>query len=215
MADRYLYFILPGLVGAALLAGAEAAERWRVPPRVALALGAAACLALALRAHERAAVWRSGARLLADAERHYPDGRVANLLRAKRAAFAGDADAALAALERAVARGYNRFEQLEADPAWDAIRDDPRFRALVHELAGRWIASARRKASPTQTELRAVAHAHVARVEYAEALRAYEAALAAGGPDGDAIRAEIGAVRAALDSGDPRVRVRLAPTSRD
>jgi hypothetical protein len=212
MADRYLYFILPGLVGAALLSGAEAAARWRVPPRVALAVGAAACLALAVRAHERAAIWRSGATLLADAEKHYPDGRVASLLRAKRAAFAGDADGALAELERAVARGYNRFEQLETDSAWDAIRDDPRFRALVRELAARWIASVRRKASPTQTELRAVAHAHVARDEYAEALRVYEAAVDAGGPDADAIRAEVEAVRTALASGDPRVRVRLGAT---
>jgi hypothetical protein len=209
MADRYLYFILPGLVGAVLLLGVEAAARWRVPPGVAPAVGAVACLALAVHAHERAAVWRSGATLLADAALHYPDGTIANLLRAKRAAYAGDADAALAALERAVARGYNRFEQLETDAAWDAIRDDPRFRALVHELAARWIASAGRKASPTQTELRAVAHAHVARDEYAEALRVYEAAVEAGGPDGDAIRAEIEAVRTALASGDPRVRVRL------
>jgi hypothetical protein len=213
MADRYLYFILPGLVGAALLLGAEAVGRLRVPTRVAAALGALACLALAARSHERAAIWRSGALLQADAAAHYPDGRVASLVRARRAAFAGDTEAALSELERAVARGYNRFEQLETDAAWEVLRAEPRFRALVDELAARWIASARRKASPTQVELRALAHAHVARREYADALRAYEAALAAGGPDGQAIRAELEVVRRALASGDPGVRVRLGVTS--
>jgi hypothetical protein len=209
VADRYLYFVLPGLLGAALLAGQEAAERWRLPAPALAALAGAACLALAARAHERAGIWRSAGKLYADAERHYPQGRVASLLRAKRAAWASDADTALAELERAVARGYNRFEQLETDPAWDAIRSQPRFRALVDELAARWIASARRKPNPTQTELRALAHAHVARGEWEAALRAYEAAVAAGGPDADAIRAEIAAVRTALASGDPELRIRL------
>ncbi len=213
MADRYLYFILPGLVGAGLLLGQEASGRLRVPAGVLVALGALACLGLAVRARERAAIWRSVAALHADAAAHYPGGTVASLLRARRAAFAGDAEAALAELERAVARGYNRFEQLETDAAWEALREQPRFRALVDDVAGRWIASARRKASPTQVELRAVAHAHVARREYAQALGVYEAAIAAGGPDGDAIRAEVEAVRTALGSGDPSVRVRLRVTA--
>ncbi len=215
MADRYLYFILPGLIGALLLAGREAAARLRVAPWAFVALGALACLGLAARAHGRAELWRSAALLHADAAAHYPDGRVASLLRAKRAAFAGDAEAALIELERAVARGYNRFDQLESDAAWDALRELPRFRALVDEIAGRWIASARRKASPTQTELRAVAHAHVARREYEEALRVYEAAVAAGGPAGDEIRAEIEVVRTAVGSGDPNLRVRLGVTAPD
>jgi len=87
------------------------------------------------------------------------------------------------ALRRAVARGYNRFDQLESDAGWDAIREDARFRELVREIAAGWIERAARKADPTQTELRAVAHAHVARQEYADALRVYEAAVAAGGPE--------------------------------
>ena len=223
MADRYLYFILPGLLGAGLLAAQEGtvrlAARAREPVRVlrglrraGVVLGALACAVFAARAHERAGIWRSSALLYADAAAHYPDGTVASLLRAKRAALAGDADAALPELSRAVARGYNRFDQLEADAAWDGVRGDPRVRALVREVAARWIESGRRKANPTQTELRAIAQAHVAREEYAEAARGYEAAVAAGGPDSAAIRAELDAVRAALASGDPSVRVRLAPS---
>jgi len=213
MADRYLYFILPGLVGAVLLAGGEAAARLSLPPRAVAALGAIACLALGVRAHERTRIWRSSATLNADAAEHYPDGTVASLLAAKRAAFAGDADAALAALRRAVSRGYNRFDQLETDAAWDAVREDARFRDLVREIAAGWIERSKRKASPTQTELRVVAHAHVARQEYTDALRVYEAAVAAGGPDSDAIRAEIEVVRTALASGNPNVRIRLGATS--
>jgi hypothetical protein len=220
MADRYLYFILPGLIGGALLAGGEAvaraAERAREPAaalrlarRSAAGLAALACAGLALRSHERAAIWRSAATLNADAALHYPDGTVASLLRAKRAALVGDAEAALTELERAVARGYNRFDQLESGAGWDAIREHPRFRALVHEIAAGWIESAKRKPHPTQTELRVVAHAHVARQEYVAALAAYESAIAAGGPDSDAIRAEVDAVRGALASGDPHLRIRL------
>src|SRR5262245_57078215 len=163
MADRYLYFILPGLLGAGLLAAQEGAARLaaraREPVRAlrglrraGVVVGALACAVFAARAHERAGIWRSSALLYADAAAHYPDGTVASLLRAKRAALAGDADGALPELSRAVARGYNRFDQLEADAAWDGVRSDPRFRALVRELAARWIESGRRKANPTQTE---------------------------------------------------------------
>jgi hypothetical protein len=58
-----------------------------------------------------------------------------------------------------------------------------------------------------------VAHAHVAREEYSDALRVYEAAVAAGGPDSEAIRAEIEAVRSVLASGNPNLRLRLGATS--
>jgi len=216
MADRYLYFILPGLLGGALFAAQQGAARLagrsRELRRAGAALGVLACALLGLRAHERAGIWRSSALLHADAASHYPDGTVASLLRAKRAALAGDAGTALPELERAVARGFNRFDQLEADAAWDGVRADPRFRALVRRLAAGWIESGRRKAHPTQTELRGIAQAYVAREEWAPALASYEAAVAAGGPDTAAIRAEIAAVRGALASGDPGVRVRLAPS---
>jgi hypothetical protein len=141
------------------------------------------------------------------------EGTVASLVAAKRSVFAGDADAALSSLERAVARGYNRFDQLEADAAWEAIREDERFRRLVRALAAGWIERSTRKRRPTQTELRVVAHAHVAREEYSDALRVYEAAVAAGGPDSEAIRAEIEAVRSVLASGNPNLRLRLGATS--
>jgi hypothetical protein len=213
MADRYLYFILPGLLGGALLAGNERLARLPQPRRTAAAraaLAGAAVLAavFAMRATERAGVWRSNAALLADAAAHYPDGKVGSVLAARRAVASGDADAALDALERAERLGYNRFEQLEADPVWEPIRREPRFRALVARMADRWIASAHRKRDPTRTELRLLAHAQVAKGELEAAVRTLEQALEAGGPDDATIRAELAALRAALESGSPE-RLRL------
>jgi hypothetical protein len=213
MADRYLYFILPGLLGGVLLAGGELLARLPAPRRTAAmraALGLAAVLAagFAARATERAGLWRSNAALLADAAAHYPDGKVGSVLAARRAVAAGDPDAALDALERAERRGYNRFEQLEVDPAWDPIRREARFRALVSRMADDWIASAQGKRGLTRTELRLLAHAHVAKGEPEAAVRALEQAIEAGGHDAETIRAELAALRAAIESGAAD-RVRL------
>jgi hypothetical protein len=213
MADRYLYFILPGLIGGTLLAGREALERLPTARRqlaghTALALGIAAALIFGMRSFDRAGIWRSNPRLIADAALHYPDGMPANIGRAKSAGLVGDAEGVIANLRRARDRGYNRFEQLEADPAWASVRNHPEFRALVHEIAGGWIERARHKPNPTQIELRAVGHAHIARSEHAQALEILERALEMGGPRSAEIGAEVAALRAAFEAGAPE-RVRL------
>ncbi len=214
LADRYLYFILPGLLGAVLLAGVDAlarvpARRRRVLARAAAVLGVALAVSFALRVPSRAAVWRSNAALLVDAAHHYPDGRVANVLAAKRAAGRGDAAAAVAALRRAADRGYNRFQQLEIDPSYASLRDVPAFRALVRELAAAWIASGTAKTDPTPSELRMLAHAHVSMGEPERALVLLDRAIATGGPYEPEIRADAAAIRAALRAGAPPDRVRL------
>ncbi len=199
MADRYLYFILPGLIGAVLLAGDEwlgrSGPRRKAFATAALALGAALCAAFAVHAHERARIWSSPAKLLADASRHYPDGVVANLVRARQSARQGDADGALAALRAAVARGYNRYQDLDADPSFAAIRGDPRFAALLHELAAGWIERLRGHGDNTQIELRVIAQAHLARGERAEALSALEAAVAMEGPIREVLREDLRTLR--------------------
>lgn len=194
MADRYLYFILPGLLGATLLALRDFFPSAR-SRRAGLVLAASLCLVFAVRSHARAEIWRSPALILADAARNYPDGVAANLLRAKRAAQEGDAERAVAALRAAQARGFNRFEQLDADPVYLPIRSDPRFRALVRDLAGWWLEHYDRIESPTQLELRVRAIAHLARGEQKQAIAALEAALARGGPIDDRIRSELAEVR--------------------
>jgi hypothetical protein len=218
LADRYLYFILPGLLGGALFLAQEglaraAAASGRPPARFArgaLALGLALAALFAWRCVDRASIWRSSGTLYADAALHYPDGKAAHVLRARRAGLAGDARAAAAALRRAGELGYYRFEQVEADPAYAAVRDQPEFRAVVRELAGRWIERVGESPSPTQHELRMLAHAFVARGEIERALALLERAEATGGPYTDAVRAELAAVRAAL-AGGSGAGLRLAP----
>lgn len=202
MADRYLYFIAPGLIGAALFAARDLGGRIpegrrRAAGIAAGALVAAACLLFAARSVERAAVWRSAARLVADAAAHYPEGVSANILRAKRAAQVGDPDGVVAALRAAAARGYNRFEQIEADPAFAGLRDDPKFRAVVSEIAAGWIARVRSLENPTQHELQIVAHAHFVRGEKAEAIAVLRRALDVGGPSDARVRADLEALGAA------------------
>jgi hypothetical protein len=196
MGDRYLYFILPGLIGAMLWLVCDALARLPEPRaqqarRAALALAAVLCVVFGWRSNLRAAVWRSTASVSADAAAHYPDGVSANLLRARRAAQAGDVDGVVAALRAAERRGYNRFEQLEADPAFDAMRQDSRFRALVSEMAAGWIALGRTREQPTQQELQTLAHAHYVRGERAEAIAVLRRALALGGPRDPQIREDL------------------------
>ncbi|HEY8156001.1 MAG TPA: hypothetical protein VII72_17865 [Myxococcota bacterium] len=201
MADRYLYFMLPGLIGAALFAARDAAG-WLPEPRrrsasVAAALGVAALgVFFAVRSVERAAVWRSAASLVADAAAHYPGGVSANLLRAKRAAQIGDASEVAAALRAAAQRGYTLFEPLDTDPAFAEVRDRPEFRAVISEIAGGWILRGREREDPTQQELQMIGHAHYARGEKAEAIAVLRRALAKGGARDEQIRADLAALGA-------------------
>ncbi len=106
----------------------------------------------------------------------------------------------MAALRAAERRGWYRFEQLESDPSYEPVRSDPRFRAVVRDLAAWWIARTDDLAAPTQMELRVKAMAHLARGETADAERALEAALARGGPIDDRIRAELAEIRRGASS---------------
>jgi len=183
MADRYLYFILPGLIGGIVLA--LRAPIARAPAWAPRAAGAAAlALALAFGAHSnaRAALWASPLKLLNDSAEHYPNGRTARLVEARRAAQRGDDEAALAALRRAWELGFNRYEQLQSDPAFANLQSDPRFLALVREMAGWWVARFAVKPEPTQIELRTLALAYLARGERDTALATLERARAMPGP---------------------------------
>ncbi|RIK89360.1 MAG: hypothetical protein DCC71_26000, partial [Proteobacteria bacterium] len=153
-------------------------------------------LAFAAHAFERAGIWASPARVLADSAAHYPNGRTANLVAARRAAQAGDADAAIAALRRAWELGFNRYEQFQADPTFAALRGDPRFDALVREIARWWVARFEAKPDKTQIELRTLALAQLASGERAAALATLERALAQGGPIDARLREEIAQLRA-------------------
>ena len=208
LADRYLYFMLPGLVGA-LCCAATARDGG---PRMATATARrAAALALcgllacfAARSAERAQLWRGEVWLLRDAAAHYPDGGAASFLRARSAAQQRDVPLALAELRRAAERGFDRADVLAWDPGLAPIRSEPAFRAFLDELAARSIERLERRGAKTQADLRALASAWFWRGERQRGVAALEAALAAGGPWDAEIRAKLEAVLSDLRSTPPR-----------
>lgn len=201
LADRYLYFVLPGLFAAVALAlrdaaraaaerlrGAEAGRLLRAAGPVALAALALAVGLAALRSHDRAGVWSSQARVLADAAAHYPHGKAAHMLRARQAARMGQTELALAELRPLVAQGYHRFDVLVSDPAYAPVRDDPRFQALLHEMAAWWLRRIEAVDEKTQPDLYMAALCHAVRGENGAALAALDRALALGGPYDEILR---------------------------
>jgi hypothetical protein len=201
MADRYLYYVLPGLIGAGLVATraplARLAARPRSPAARAALFAALAWLAFfGWRSFERAAVWRTELTLARDAAAHYPNGIPAQLLRAQDAARSGDVVAAVDALRMAMARGWDRFIDLEREPVYAALRADARFRAVVADVAGVWIGHVADRSDLTRPELRMLGHAHAARGEWALAIARLEEVNARGGPGSEGVRADLAAIRA-------------------
>lgn len=218
MADRYLYFILPGLIGGTLLAApaisdtvmrrtsseAHDGSRGARLARAGIVAAAALLLLFAVRAHERSRVWSNPALVMADSARHYSDGSAANLIRARREATAGDARAAAASVRRAFERGFLYYEQIEGDPAFASARAAPEMQAVLREMAQWWIDRIHGLERPTQPELALLARAHRTRGELDAALRALERAAAMHGPMDDVVAAQLRELRARL--GAPAVR---------
>jgi hypothetical protein len=204
MGDRYLYFILPGLIGGTLFLALEGRERLAslrgadaaaAATRVALAAGVALAIFFGLRSHGRAGVWRDDTRLFIDAERHYPDGGPANLLKARRAAQMGDVAGAVSALERAEERGFDNFMALPEDPALAPIAGTADFVEFQRAMAGRWIVQAEAGGRRNQASYHLLAHAHMLREEWAEAEVALAQAIAAPGPQRSILEAELAQLR--------------------
>jgi tetratricopeptide (TPR) repeat protein len=211
MADRYLYFILPGLIGGTLLAGGDALARLSPPARAtaaraALALSLAACLVFAVQSRGRAALWSSEARLVADTVRHYPEGPTAKFLRAREAARRGDVDAALAALRAATASGPRGFQEVAVEPAFAPLRGKPAFDALLSELARRQIAELQRSRRLTEVNLMHLAQAYAYLGDTEAARAAFERALALDGAYAGQIRAQIEQLRALAPRPQPADR---------
>jgi hypothetical protein len=234
MADRYLYMILPGLLGGGLLAGAEpwarafgaAAGRPAgsgEPPRraalarLALPLALLVAVAFGIRSAERAALWRAAGLLNADAAAHYPEGRQAHLTRARAAARAGDLEGVAAGLRGATAAGYDYLHILLQEPLFAGARSHPGVNAVFRELARTWIERVGQEEQPNQAELNMQAVAHEARGELAEAVRALERALEVGGRENELVRMRLVRVRGELDRrgrqpvGQPRTPRRMDP----
>jgi hypothetical protein len=228
LADRYLYTILPGLLGAFLLAtrgpwgalGVSVGSR-RAPraPEARLGAGlAAAALALivvfAWRSEARCWVFRSERSLRLEAARRHPEGLHAHLVAAERAARAGDGPAAARALESARRDGFVFFREVVESPALAPVLDDPAVAAVVREMAGWWVERVRRIARPFPIELYMAATAHEVRGEPAEAIAALERAIQQGGPHETVLRSELLRLRAATPPVPP-TRAPSRPAGRE
>jgi hypothetical protein len=210
MADRYLYFVLPGLIGAVLLAWRTVlpsmvarlgggAERDRQLGVAAVALCALLLVHFAAASHSRASVFVSAEGLMADAELHYPDGAAASTRKASRAARRGDFAAAVTHLRAAQKRGYNRLDHVLNDPAYGPMQSYPDFVAIKYEMADDWLERLTRNPDPSQLEARAIAQAYIVKDDLPAALRTIERAIEIPGPitddlrgDAEQLRREIG-----------------------
>jgi hypothetical protein len=199
LADRYLYPILPGLIGGFLLwgqrsgrfGGARRSQRFEPRARRAVRRSAPLLVGFGLRTHTRARLWGLPALLMADAAENYPDGVNAHLRRAGQAMEQGDRAAAIAALRGATDRGYERFEQLLSNPRFAPLQGDPAFDAVIADMAGRWVERLGALPDPAQSELLSLGVAHRLRGEREPARRAFERGLAMEGPLHDALATEL------------------------
>jgi hypothetical protein len=166
MADRYLYFVLAGLLGAAAVTATpwlsralrevrlEARRPALLAPLLAATIGIAAlAIVFADQTRRRAEVWRSLETIVIDAALNYPDGQQAAILDALGSINRGDPNGALDALEAARERGYVEVMNVLQEPAWTVLHGHPRFVALVHEMARWWIQQKEAIDEPNQFEL--------------------------------------------------------------
>jgi hypothetical protein len=199
MADRYLYFILPGLLGGLAFALPEALRRFGSPPARARQLAAAVAVlgiaAFAFAANRHATLWAHPELLLARAERAYPEGQVARLRQARRAALGRDADATARLLREAIERGFDRIDVLLSDPVYAALRGEAGFDAIVDGLARGLVDRIEARAEPSQVELRVLAQARFVLRDLEGAERAYRRALETAGPVREEIERELEALR--------------------
>ena len=197
-ADRYLYFILPGLIGGSAFLWLDLRDRLPAGPRPSQAAAAVAFVLAAYFAFasaERAKLWTNEIFLNVDAARHYPDGGTAAFMVARSAAQQGDATAAVAALRRAADQGVDRVMMISSDPGLAPIRNTDEFQVLLREMALLSIQRVVRRDDPSAPELRLAARAHIIRDEWLEAEAMLEQARLAGGPFEPVVRAELAQVR--------------------
>jgi hypothetical protein len=213
MADRYVYLILPGLIGAVLLAVQHAvvsrSSRLALPRAVSSAavwvtIGVWAVWLgfLTLSSVERVHLWRYPVLLENDAVAKHPNGLLANNKRARAAAAAGDVETALRALWMTLERGDLRYSSLLGDPAFGPIRGDQRFTSMIAEMARRRLALRSHYSNPSQVELFGFAEAAALLMQYDLAESLLEQALEVGGMSDDVVRTQLGRVRAAHRAAD-------------
>jgi tetratricopeptide (TPR) repeat protein len=183
LGDRYLYFILPGLLGGVALL---ARGRLRAAPpllrRAGSLLAVALLVAFALLSQQRAALWRDEFLLLADSAAHYPQGGTAHFARAVVATHRGHPEAAIASLQASADRGYHFMRSFDAEPMLAPLHSREDFRSLIRDIARRQIAYAEERRFHTPPQLRGLAAAYLYLGEFDRAIEIYEQAIRQGGP---------------------------------
>jgi hypothetical protein len=209
LADRHLYFILPGLIGIGCIALPEAsgwllAHLGRNPsdglPK-GVSIGAAALLAVALAAqtHEMAGLYGQPERLYEFAAERYPEGTIARQFKAREAALRGDVGATMHEL-RGMRIQYGRmFFDVLADPTYGRVRQDPRFDSFMHELARAYLAELAEPES--QLEFRQLAFVHMFLGDIDAGERAIRKGLELDGPISEQLRADLEEIGRARTTG--------------
>jgi hypothetical protein len=212
MADRYLYCVLPGLIGAVLVGGTSwlrkvtpkdggtALLAGRNPLRIAAVASLLIAGVFGFRTSDRAQLWEDDRAVLADAAIHYPDGIWAHWLAAGRAAEQRDADTTVTELRASMERGFDQFIDIIANPAYADVRDTLVFHQLIRDVTQAWIDRSHRRPNPTQVELRMRANAYAARGDFAEAVATLEEALRVGGIQDAKVREELALVRSVVEA---------------
>jgi len=150
IADRYLYFVIAGLLGALLVTftpqleraiAALRARRFAAAPGAALGvlLAIALTAGYAAHSHVRAGVWTSIESVDRDAIAHYPDGVAGQLWRARRAVALGRPDEAIEALEALYKLGSDNPFSYLTDRELQPLRGNPRYEALLKQMARNWL----------------------------------------------------------------------------
>jgi tetratricopeptide (TPR) repeat protein len=194
MADRYLYFVLPGLIGAAAvslapwlrsgLAALSARGLAAAPPALLALCVATPALAVGwgIAFRERAGVWASPGLVEADAAYHYPDGIAGQLTLARRRILQGDLEGAVDAVERARARGHTNPAAFIQDPSLQPLLENERYVALMQEMTERWLERARQVPRPSAANWMGIAQAELFLGRAEPALEAMDRADALASP---------------------------------
>jgi hypothetical protein len=212
MGDRYLYFILPGLIGATLLWWQDFERtvlpgipglnmRWRGLTMLDRGLRIGLFILIAFFANQstqRARLWQTEQRLSVDAQSNYPNGGAAYWVRTRVALYKGDIDDALREYEGVIDTGYYRYSpSLFEIPEYEHLYSRPEFVKLRRRLARLILDDVAQRGTPGQRQMRHAGSAHFYLGEYDAALEMFEAALRRGGPYRDDLLNDLAVVREA------------------
>ncbi len=206
VADRYLYFILPGLLVASLLWWGDikrlVGRRFEaLQSRVPLAgLGVRVAIVLllvlfAVRSGERAELWKNEDSLTFESAINYPAGATGNLVRGLQLLGKGDLDGAFPELREVVNSGHHQYIDLFALPGLAPYLQDKRIVRLRHRVARLTIEQFEGDRALTQHQMRSVGSAHFYIGDYDSAITVLEDALRRGGPHREAILADLELIR--------------------